>query len=174
MTERRGGAARWPSMKCGPLSVALAFAAAACSPAADGEPAAEPDNAVPSAETRQALAAADIEAAALAGELGCAFAEEAARAPLLVATANVRDEARADGLVQVGGSAVRLNGAESGGFNALLDGARFIAGDLVATVAVTSPEPLGEGESPPRAATLTLESPASASDRIAGQWTCGP
>ena len=110
----------------------------------------------------------------LEGELACSFGEGENAAPLLLAKADVRDDSIAEGLLRIGLSTVALRAAEAGGFNALTDGARFTSGDLTATVAVTSPEPLGEGESPPRAATLTVESAALAPDRIEGRWTCGP
>lgn len=126
------------------------------------------------ARARPALLPKDIEAANLQGELGCSFAEYETDAPLLVAMADVRDGATADGVMKLGPSTLRLSAAEPGGFNAMVDGERFISGDLTATVAVTSDEPVGGGESPPRRATLTLESAAFAPQRIEGLWTCGP
>ena len=128
----------------------------------------------PSTSARPALLPEDIEGAALSGELGCSFNEGASGLPLLVAMADVRDEARAEGVLRIGLSTVRLRAEETGGFNALIDGERFTSGDLTATVAVVSSEPLGEGESPPRAATLTLASDPLRAQRIEGRWTCGP
>jgi len=158
-------------------TLALIGTLAACSPAADQEaPMAEGTQPAQQSVSRPrpALLPEDIEAAALGGELGCSFAEQDAAAPLLVAMADVRDAATADGVMKLGPSTARLRAAEPGGFNAMVDGERFISGDLTATVAITSAEPLGGGESPPRSATLTLESAAFAPQQVTGQWTCGP
>ena len=57
---------------------------------------------------RQALTAEDIEGAALTGELACSFSEPGAEAALLVAMADVTDEARAEGVLRLGPSALRL------------------------------------------------------------------
>lgn len=153
----------------------VSLALAACSPAQDAPP--ERQEANPPASTprpRAALLPEDIEGGALKGELACSFSESANGPPLLLARADVRDDSIADGLLKLGSSVLALRSAEGGGFNALTDGARFASGDLAATVTVTSPEPLGEGESPPRAARLTLETGAVPPDRIEGLWTCGP
>jgi len=148
---------------------------AACSPAEDAPPEEEQASLpAPPARPRTALLPEDIEGAALAGELACAFSEGENAAPLLFARADVRADSTAEGVLKLGPSVVTLRAAEAGGFNALTHGGRFTSGDLTATVAVTSPEPLGDGESPPRAATLTIESAALAPDRIEGRWTCGP
>jgi hypothetical protein len=154
----------------------LILALAACSPAAEEEEAQVPaaTGAPAPAPPRATLTAEDIEGARLAGELSCAFSERGMRAPLLVASADVDDAAHAEGVLKLGPSAVRLKSDAAGGFNALVAGARFTSGDLTAKLAVTSPEPLGEGESPPRAAVLELGSEALGTQRIEGEWTCGP
>ena len=76
--------------------------------------------------------------------------------------------------LETNSSAVRLESPATGGFNALVKGARFTSGDLTANVVVTSPEPRSEGESPPLAAILELGSEALGTQRIEGEWTCGP
>lgn len=159
------------SFLCVPLALA------ACSPSAEPEAPEETQATsapAPIARPRAALSPEDIEGAALTGELGCSFNEGEGDAPLLVAMADVRDEAIAEGVLKLGPSALSLRADAPGGFNALVDGARFTSGDLTAAIAVTSPKPLGGGESPPRAATLTLESEALAPQQIEGRWTCGP
>jgi hypothetical protein len=155
----------------------LLLTLAACSPAADEEEKTAPPAdvaATAAAAPRAALTAEDVEAAQLAGELSCAFTERGMREPLLVASADVDDAARPQGVLKLGASTLRLDPAGAGGFNAMVEGARFTSGDLTANIAVTSPEPLGEGESPPLAAVLELGSPATGMQRIEGEWTCGP
>jgi hypothetical protein len=157
------------------LTIGLLLALAACSPAADEEKTdagAAPDAA--SAAPRPALTAEDVEGAQLVGELSCAFTERGMRAPLLVASADVDDAARPQGVLKLGSSTLRLESAGAGGFNAMVEGAGFTSGDLTARVAAISREPLGKGESPPLAAVLELGSPATGTQRIEGQWTCGP
>jgi hypothetical protein len=158
------------------LAAALAAALAACSPAAEDEPAAEASEPVAAAPTapRAALSAEDIEGAVLTGELSCAFVERGVRAPLLVASADVDDAARPVGVLKLGSSTIKLESAAAGGFNAMVDGARFASGDLTAAVSVTSLEPLDDSESPPLAAVLELGSAALGTQRIAGEWSCGP
>lgn len=158
------------------FAVCLAAALAACSPAADDEPAAEASEPVAAAvpAPRAALTAEDIEGARLAGELSCSFVERGVRAPLLVASADVDDAARPGGVLKLGSSTLRLESAAAGGFNAMVEGARFVSGDLTAAVMVTSPEPLDDSESPPLAAVLELGSAALGTQRIEGEWSCGP
>lgn len=132
-----------------------------------------PGLAVAAGDVRPALVAEDIEGAALSGELACAFAEHGASSPLLVARADVLDEARAEGVLKLGPTPVRLRAAEAGGFNALVHGAGFTSGDLAARVAVSADASTGGGESPPRPARLEITTPAG-TQLIEGTWTCGP
>lgn len=163
------------------LAAAFALALAGCSegtPDAAAETAASstraaPDQALAAPEVREPLAAEDIEGAALAGELACAFTQRGGTGPLLVAMADVVDEARAGGVLKLGPSTLRLAAAETGGFNAMVRGARFTSGDLEARVVVTSDTPTGGGESPPLPARLEIAGPAGP-QRIDGEWTCGP
>ena len=166
-------------MRRTPLLAAAALALAGCSdPAPDDDAAAAatrapPDAAPAPSPVRQPLAAEDIESAALAGELACSFAERDADGALLVAMADVLDEARAEGVLKLGPSTLRLRAVEPGGFNAMVRGARFASGDLEARVVVTSDTPTAGGESPPLPARLEIGSPAG-TQRIDGEWTCGP
>ena len=155
--------------------IGLVLALAACSPAADEEKkdaAAVPEATV--AAPRPALMAGDVEGAQLAGELSCAFTERGMRAPLLVASADVDDAARPQGVLKLGSSTLRLKSAGAGGFNAMVRGASFSSGDLTAKVTVTSDKPLDDSEAPPLAAVLEMGSAALGMQRIEGEWTCGP
>jgi hypothetical protein len=159
----------------------LAFALAGCSddsPENGADTAASPTRALPdrapaAPRLREPLVAEDIEGAALAGELACSFAEPGAEGPLLVAAADVIDQARAEGVFKLGPSTLRLRGAETGGFNAMVHGARFTSGEIEARVTVTSETPTDDSESPPLPARLEIASPAG-TERIDGEWTCGP
>ncbi len=139
------------------------------------DPTAEPDatSAAAASAVLETLQAEDIGGAALAGELSCAFSERGADGPLLVAAADVLDGARAEGVLRLGPSTLRLRAAETGGFNAMVHGARFTSGDLAAAVVVTSLAPLADAESPPLPARLEISTP-SGSQQIEGEWTCGP
>ena len=154
----------------------LVLALAACSPAADENPQAEAVAVAPAARSapRAALTADDVEGAQLAGELSCAFNERGMRAPVLVASADVDDAARPVGVLKLGSSTLTLESAGAGGFNAMVEGARFTSGDLTARVEVVSDEPLDDSEAPPLAAVLEIGSEALGSHRIEGQWACGP
>jgi len=164
-----------------PLVAAVALALAACSDDSAEkpvDPAVEatrppPDPALAPPQARQALLAEDIAGAALAGELSCAFVERGAANPLLVASADVIDSARAEGVLRLGPSVLRLRGAATGGFNAMVYGALFTSGELEARVTVTSRTPTGDGESPPLPARLEIDSPAGL-QQVEGEWICGP
>ena len=169
------------------FAAAIAFALAGCSddfPEKDTDPAAgasasaaatraPPDSALAARQVRPALVAEDIEGAALTGELACSFTQGGADGPLLVAMADVTDAARAEGVLKLGPSTLRLRSARTGGFNAMVHGARFTSGDLEARVVVTSQTPTDDSESPPLPARLEIGSPAG-TQRIDGEWTCGP
>ena len=162
--------------------VAAALALAGCSEDSagnDGRAAAAPatrappDPALAAARVRPTLLTEDIAGAALIGELACSFTQREAEDPLLVALADVFDDARAEGVLRLGPSVLRLRASEAGGFNGMVRGARFTSGDLTARVVVTSETPTGGGESPPLPARLEIASPAG-SQQIDGEWTCGP
>lgn len=134
---------------------------------------APPDAALAARAIREPLTAEDVEGAALAGELGCSFTQAGASGPLLVAMADVTDAARAEGVLKLGPSALRLRGADVGGFNAMVHGARFTSGELETRVAVTSETPTDDSESPPLPARLEIASPAGA-QQVVGAWSCEP
>jgi hypothetical protein len=156
------------------LPLCLMLALAACSPAAEEKPEAEAVIESPQTAPRAALTAEDVEGAQLAGELSCAFSESGMRAPVLVASADVDAAARPVGVLKLGPSTLRLESADAGGFNGMVEGASFASGDLTARVAVTSDEPVDDSEAPPLAAVLEIGSEALGSQRIEGLWACGP
>lgn len=157
-------------------TICLVLALAACSPAADDKPEAEAVTEAPAVRPapRAVLTAEDVEGAQLAGELSCAFNERGMRAPVLVASADVDGDARPVGVLKLGPSTLRLQSADAGGFNAMVEGARFTSGDLTARVVVTSDDPLDDSEAPPLAAVLEIGSEALGAQQIEGQWACGP
>ena len=157
------------------LATAIAFALTGCSPESADDVAEAPVGKATRAapQVRQALTPEDIESAALTGELACAFSEPGTPAALLVAMADVTDDDRAEGVLRLGASTLRLRAEELGGFNAMVRGARFTSGDLEARVIVTSDTPTAGGESPPLPARLEIVANAG-SQRIDGEWACGP
>jgi hypothetical protein len=161
------------------IVAAVAATLAGCSPdAGDGASAGEMEpgsrDATPAlAGVRETLSAEDIGSAALPGELACAFTERGATGSLLVAMADVVDDARAEGLLRLGVSTLRLQADDTGGFNAMVHGTSFTSGDLAARVTVTSKTPTAGGESPPLPARLEISTDAG-SQRVEGEWTCGP
>ena len=117
------------------------------------------------------LGETDVAGARLKGELGCSFAADAATPPILVAKGNVATQDPARGIVKVGNTIASI--AVTGGYDAIVDGANFFSEGLQLRVALTGAAP-GDGESPPRPATLTLNRADGARRVIAGLWQCGP
>lgn len=172
------------------VAALLALALAACSgPPADkpAEPAAAPAPAAPpetpspepaatvggdgSAITLNALSSADLQSAALQGELGCSFSTPTA-SPLLVAMGVVASKAAAHGVVKVGDYVERV--AAPGGFDAMSKGVAFAGQGKTVTIARTGAAPVGGGESPGYPATLTYDRADGARLVLTGLWTCGP
>ncbi len=120
--------------------------------------------------TLSPLSAQDIEAAALAGELACAFSTRGDEA-LLLAKGDVASDDPARGMVKVGDYVEAI--AAPGGFDAMLRGTRFAGAGKTVTVAITGAA-TGGGESPPSPATLTYERADGARREFSGQWRCGP
>lgn len=118
-----------------------------------------------------ALTAADVGGAKLAGELGCSFAADAAAQPLLIAKGNVASTDPARGIVKVGTTIETISA--NGGFDAIAKGTNFFGKGLQLRVALTGPA-TGDGESPPRPATLTADRADGAQRVFAGLWQCGP
>ncbi|WP_137753622.1 hypothetical protein [Sphingopyxis sp. L1A2A] len=116
-----------------------------------------------------ALSATD--GAGLAGELGCSFAADAATPPILIAKGNVASQDPSRGVVNVGDTTEAISA--NGGFDAMINGATFFGKGLQLRVALTGPAQ-GDGESPPRPATLTADRADGAQRVFAGLWQCGP
>lgn len=120
--------------------------------------------------TLNPLSESDLTEAALPGELGCQFVT-AEDAPLLVAMGNVGTSEAARGVVKVGDYVETV--AAPGGFDGMLEGTAFNGKGKTVEVAVTGPAS-GDGESPPRPATLTYQRADGAEKTYDGQWQCGP
>ena len=119
------------------------------------------------------LTEADVSGAKLKGELACSFADadEEGAQPILLAQGDVASEEPSRGIVKVG-SAIETVSA-NGGFDAMAKGTKFYAKGLELRVALTGPAQ-GDGESPPRPATLTADRADGARRVFAGLWQCGP
>ena len=172
------------------VGVLVALALAACSGQPDAKPADPPVAAAPAAapeapeakpETTNggdgsairltALSSADLQSAALQGELGCSFSTPTA-SPLLVAMGVVASQAPAQGVVKVMDSVERVTAP--GGFDAMLKGAAFVGQGKTVTIVRTGAPPVGGGESPGYPATLTYDRADGAKLTLTGLWTCGP
>lgn len=116
------------------------------------------------------LSAAEIEEAALAGELGCSFLVEEGP-PLLLAKGYGASGEPGRGVVKVG-SYVEVVAAP-GGYDAMLEGVTFTGAGKTLRITPTGPATAG-GESPPRPATLTYDRADGARRDFDGQWQCGP
>ncbi|MDQ3286680.1 MAG: hypothetical protein M3Q42_00200 [Pseudomonadota bacterium] len=116
------------------------------------------------------LSAADIESAALTGELPCGFSMSGQDA-LLVAKGDVASDEPSRGVVKVADYVEMV--AAPGGFDSMLRGARFSGKGKTITIEVTGPA-IGGGESPPHPATLTYDRADGARRQFIGQWQCGP
>lgn len=120
-----------------------------------------------------ALTEADVSGAKLKGELACSFvdADEEGAQPILLAQGDVASAEPSRGIVKVGDSIETVSA--NGGFDAMAKGTKFYAKGLELRVALTGPAQ-GEGESPPRPATLTADRADGARRVFAGLWQCGP
>lgn len=166
---------------CSPQPATTPVEPAAAAPIAPGVPAAPPETpaAAPaatvggdgSAITLTALSSADLQSAALQGELGCSFSTPAA-SPLLVAMGVVASKAPAQGVVKVLNSVERVTAP--GGFDAMSKGAAFVGQGKTVTISLTGAAPVGGGESPGYPATLTYDRADGAKLTLLGLWTCGP
>ena len=130
-------------------------------------PAAVPGD--PGAVQLQALSLAELEDLALPGELACAFIDGGQT--LLLARGDAASSEPARGVVRVGDR--RRAVTAPGGFDGLLQGARFQGDALVVEVVPTGPA-VGRGESPPVPADLLVHGAGSARHTVPGQWQCGP
>lgn len=117
-----------------------------------------------------ALTATDLDANKLEGELACSFSTPAL-SPLVIARGDVASKDAAFGLIKVGDYVERM--AAPGGYDGMLKGAVFSGQGKTVTIAITGPA-TGDGESPPRPATLTYDRADGAKRVFPGLWTCGP
>lgn len=117
------------------------------------------------------LSHADIESAALAGELACSFSATGSDSPLLLARGDVASTERAQGVVKVLDSVEPVSAP--GGFDAMSKGTRFAGKGKTITLRVTGPA-TDRGESPARPATLTYDRADGAQRSFSGLWVCGP
>lgn len=116
------------------------------------------------------LTSVDIKSHRLAGELACSFATSDA-APLILARGDVASKEAARGLVKVMDSVEDI--AAPGGYDGITGGATFSGAGKTIHIVLTGPAE-GDGESPPRPATLTYLRADGASRAYVGSWTCGP
>lgn len=145
--------------------------AAALAPAAT--PAPEP------AAMLEELGEADLATVDLAGELGCSFRREDAKAPIWLGRGDVADDAGAEAVVKLDGAVHELAMAGEGGYSAMADGARFKGGNIALAIAKTGDEPIEEEpqiamESPIYPATLTFTTTSEAEQVVRGLLECGP
>lgn len=152
--------------KPAPNSLPAAAPSAAAAPAAAG-PTTGGDG---SPIELSALSAAEIEQAALAGELGCSFSSAEA-APLLIAKGDVASADPVFGLVKIGDYVERV--AAPGGFDAMAKGTSFSGRGTTIRIALTGAA-IGGSESPPRPATLIFDRADGAQRSFTGRWECGP
>lgn len=166
---------------CSPQPATTPAEPAAAAPIAPGVPATPPETPATapaatvggdgSAITLTPLSSADLQSAALQGELGCSFSTPAASS-LLVAMGVVASKEPAQGVVKVGDYVERV--AAPGGFDAMSKGAVFTGQGKTVTIARTGGAPVGGGESPGYPATLIYDRADGAKLTLAGLWTCGP
>lgn len=117
-----------------------------------------------------ALTSEDVATAGIYGELACSFSAGGPQ-PILLAMGAVDSDDPAQGVVKVAGYVERV--ASPGGYDGMLDAAVFTGKGKTVKVDVTG-ESIGEGESPPRPATLTYMRADGASRSFDGFWQCGP
>ena len=122
------------------------------------------------------LTSADIQAADVPGELGCAFTLTPTGQPSLIAAADVLDgeDARGRGVYKLGDYVEQVVTPYGGGFSAMADRGRFGAKGMTITITETGEPPARGGESPPYPATMTLQRGDGAERTVPGFWTCGP
>ena len=121
--------------------------------------------------TSEELAGAD-----LPGELGCAFVEDGATGPVLIAAADVLDDAYAQAVMRLGMAVepVQMRATDPGGFNAMVRGVEFVDDEFFARIVTTSDTPLDDSEAPPLPARMEFGTADSGTQIAVGQWSCGP
>jgi hypothetical protein len=161
-----------PATDPAPAEATPAPAPAARGAAAAGEPAEALNLAV------QELTPADIERAALNGELACSFAPGLGGETLFLGHGNVDDAAGATGVIKLPDGVRVLAMDARGGFSAMSRGARFAGQDVAVAFALAGADKLPEEpqvaeESPAHPATMTVRS-AQSEIAIQGVFECGP
>jgi hypothetical protein len=116
------------------------------------------------------LSQQDLEGAQLDGELACTFSTDEATFLLVQGYAGVDEPT--EGIAKIGGTIERVS--SPGGFNAMVQGARFAAADATIRIQVTGSARDRNVESPPLPATLTYQGNGGSSRSLQGDWTCGP
>lgn len=120
------------------------------------------------------LSVQEIDDAGLQGELGCSFTGDTAAEPLLVAKADVGDEASGFGIVKIGDHVSRIATRGRGGFGAMEREGAFGGRGITIDIEQTAEEPAIGGEAPAWPAALTAKRMDGAERRFAGLWRCGP
>ena len=111
---------------------------------------------------------------AIPGELGCAFTSADGQT-LLVAKANVGDDATPNAAVNNGGYGEALASTQTGGFGALeTDGAKFAGRGLTITLTTDGPAGNSATEVTTRPAEMLVQRGDGAERTYQGDWSCGP
>ena len=116
------------------------------------------------------LTETDVSGAALAGELACSFSTGDAQ-PLLLAKGVVASDDPAQGIVKVAGYVEPVRAPS--GFDGMTNNPTFTGQGKTIRIEETGAA-IGDGESPPRPATLTYQRADGASRTFEGRWQCGP
>lgn len=199
VTGTRRAGARWPGMRNPIFACALLALVGACSspePApsaniAETAPAGTAAEAAPAVAATSAAATANAatiggdgsaielaplradDTAELAGELACSFAADGAKAALLVARADVVDDAQGRAVIRIGDYTETLATRATGGFNAMEKGGVFAGRGMTLTLRRETRVP-GAGEAVLYRATLRAQRADGAERVYPGLWTCGP
>ncbi|WP_236551064.1 hypothetical protein [Luteimonas sp. 9C] len=112
----------------------------------------------------------DVSGARLQGELACSFSEDG-QAPLLYAMGVVGAQTPSQGVVKVAGYVEPVRAP--GGFDGMTANPTFTGQGKTIRIETTGAA-IGDGESPPRPATLTYLRADGASRAFEGRWQCGP
>lgn len=158
-------------------TLALAAALAACSQP-DVAPSDAPAVEAPASETiggdgsaLELQTLSGVTLPELSGELGCAFT--ANDDVLLLAKGNVDRAARSEALIRRGDTVEQLMATDEGGYDGMVEGARFGTRGLVIEVA-TQQRNETRNEQVAYNATLRAMRADGAERTYQGDWTCGP
>lgn len=169
------GLDRFCAMRFMLASALVLTACGAEPPAADNSSQAVPAAVTPAAVTPAAVAIALVPpgnaAGHLTGELACTFS--AGGPPLLIARADVADDARAQAMIRDGARAVQMTADQPGGFNAMEGGAAFSGDGYRANLSRGGRQETGS-EATRHDATLRVTRADGAVEQMNGEWVCGP